>query len=542
MTSSHKDSAYRAGLKARAAQAFERSASRSTEHRATPNRLHSASPKPLRVMKFGGTSVGDAACIRRVVEIVRAALQDSEVVVVVSAMSGVTNQFVEAASQSELGGEGLVAEILETLWHQHRTAATELIPSPVDRGQLVAKIEDLLQTGRQLCESTMRLRELTPRTLDSISSLGERLSVLLVAAALAEHGIASNAIEATEFVVTDGLHGAASPCTELTKTRCAARLRPLLQSSVVPVVTGFIGATCDGILTTLGRGGSDYSATIVAAALGADEVIIWTDVDGLQTADPRLVPGARTITEVSYREAAELAYFGAKVLHPKTLRPVMQRGIPLWIRNTFAPEKPGTRITPKGLPGAAGLKAVTSFNDAALISITVPPTNGIQGLVKRSLQALATARVDVLLTSQASSPEEFSVVVPLAQSKAALAALRREFANSQLANHAEPQTVKFKIDPAVSVVTVVGKNLNSLPALVSFAVEALERAGIGIAAVGQNSSNCSLSLAVPRHAMKASVISVYEEFHLGIPGFVDFDPAADSVVPSPTTQPLEQIQ
>jgi aspartate kinase len=494
-------------------------------------------------MKFGGTSVGDAACIRRLVEIVHAASWDSEVVVVVSAMSGVTNKLVEAAGQAELGREIEVEQILKQLEYQHRSAAHELLAAPAGRSPLLAKIDDLLHAGRQLCESTRLSHELTACTLDAISSLGERLSVLLVAAALSEYGVASAAIEATELVVTDDSHGAAAPFMELTEQCCEGRLRPLLESCIVPVVTGFIGATSHGILTTLGRGGSDYSATILASALGADEVIIWTDVDGLQTADPRLIPGARTIAEVSYREAAELAYFGARVLHPKTLRPVMQSGIPLWIRNTFAPEKPGTRITPKALPGTVGVKAVTSISDAALISITRPESGAaVQEWIERSLRSLASVRADVLLTSQASSGEELSVVVPLAQSKAALTALHREFVNSQVADRKEQPTANVKVDPEVSLVTVVGKNIRSLPAVMSFALEALAHTGIGVAATAHGSSHCSLSFVVPRQSMKASVLSLYEEFQLGIPAFVGWDPAADPAHPVPSIQLLDQIQ
>src|SRR5207249_2049077 len=178
------------------------------------------------------------------------------------------------------------------------------------------------QCGERLCQGTILLRDLTLRARNAISSLCERLSAPLVAAALVEQGVNSEAIEATDVVVTDSYHGAAEPMMDPTRERCEARLRPLLEQGVVAVVTGFIGATSEGVLTTLGRGGSDYSATILGAALEADEVIIWKEVDGLLTADPRLVPGACTIPEISYREAAELAYFGAKVLHPKTLRAV----------------------------------------------------------------------------------------------------------------------------------------------------------------------------------------------------------------------------
>ena len=201
------------------------------------------------------------------------------------------------------------------------------------------------------------MRELTLRARDAISSLGERLSAPLVAAALASRGIEAEAIEATELVVTDSNHGAAEPQMETTRQRLRSPLRPLLQRGIVPVVTGCLGATAEGVLTTLGRGGSDYSATILGAALEADEVIIWTDVDGVLTADPRLVSGANTIPEISYSEAAELAFFGAKVLHQKALRPLMRSEIPVWICNTFAPERRGTKITPSGSQNSGGVKA-----------------------------------------------------------------------------------------------------------------------------------------------------------------------------------------
>src|SRR6202034_424982 len=179
----------------------------------------------------------------------------------------------------------------------------------------------------------------------------------------------TQAIEATELVVTDSCHGGADPLMDRTRERCQSSLRPLLEQGVTPVVTGFIGSTRDGVLTTLGRGGSDYSATILGAALDADEVIIWTDVDGVLTADPGCVGEACTIPEISYREAADLALFGAKVLHPKTLRPVMQSDIPVWIRNSFAPEHPGTKITPAGAANRDEPKAVTAISEARMITL-----------------------------------------------------------------------------------------------------------------------------------------------------------------------------
>jgi len=304
--------------------------------------------KRLQVMKFGGTSVGDASCISRAAKIIVDAARDYRCVAVVSAMSGVTNQLIEAANHARAGKAGEAARVLETLRKQHESALVALIPLEEERQKIRQKVEDLLAEGRRLCEGTALLRELTPRTLDAVSSLGERLSAPLVAAAVKEAGAACEAIEASELIVTDAFHGGAEPQVELTREKSQARICPLLEKGIVPVVTGFIGATADGQLTTLGRGGSDFSATLLGAALDADEVIIWTDVDGVLTADPRLVPEARTIPVISYREAAELAYFGAKVLHPKTLNPVAQAAIPVWIRNSFTPEKPGTKITPEG--------------------------------------------------------------------------------------------------------------------------------------------------------------------------------------------------
>src|SRR5713226_6491742 len=273
----------------------------------------------LQVMKFGGSSVGDADCIARTAQIIAKAAKESGCVTVVSAMGGVTNRLIDAAKKAQAGNADEAAAIVEALRRQHDAALAGLIQHEEERGRIRRRMEEVFAEGRRLCDGTALLRELTPRTLDAISSLGERLSAPLVAGAVRELGLPSEAIEATELIVTDAFHGGAEPQMELTRAKSQARLRPLLEKGIAPIVTGFIGATTEGQLTTLGRGGSDYSATILGAAMEADEVIIWTDVDGVLTADPRLVAEARTIPVISYREAAELAYFGASVLHPKTL-------------------------------------------------------------------------------------------------------------------------------------------------------------------------------------------------------------------------------
>jgi len=466
---------------------------------------------PVRVMKFGGTSVGDASCIEKVVEIIRSSVGDSDLVVVVSAMSGVTNKLIDAATQAEAGNWPQIAVIFDSLREQHERVIQRLIHSSAERDRLSRKMAEFLAEGDCLCRGTGLLRELTPRVRDKISSLGERLSAPIVAAVLVELGVASEAIDATELIVTDSRHGSADPRMDLTRDRCQTRLGPLLQQGVVPVVTGFIGSTPEGVLTTLGRGGSDYSATILGATLQADEVEIWTDVDGLMTADPRLVPEARTISAISYQEAAELACFGAKVLHPKALRPVMERDIPLSIRNTFAPHHAGTKITPAALPNADGVKALTATKDVALITIGGPGMVGVTDVVGRAFATIAAVRADVLLISQSSSRNDICLVVSAEGATRTVEALRREFAHDLAAADAE----HIRLDSSVAIVTVVGQHMRGSSEITGRAFGALRERNIGITAIAQGSSDCNISFVVAKEDMNETVVAVHDEFQLG---------------------------
>jgi aspartokinase/homoserine dehydrogenase 1 len=468
--------------------------------------------RPLRVVKFGGTSVGDAPRIRKVLDIIRDAARESDLVVVVSAMSGVTNKLVEAAAHSEAGNHEAVETIFEELRERHRAVAGALIHSAPLRNRIHHEVEQVFQEGERLCRGTALLRELTLRARDSICSLGERLSAPLVAAALTECGVKSEAIEATELIVTDSCHGAADPLMDLTRKRCEARLRPLLREAMIPVVTGFIGATADGMLTTLGRGGSDYSATILGAALNADEVIIWTDVDGLMTADPRLVPGAVTIPEISYREAAELAHFGAKVLHPKTISAVTPCGIPLWIRNTFSPELPGTRITPAGPSTDGGVKGLTAISEVALVTVGGPGIVGVPDVLGRTFATTAAVRANVLLISQSSSQNDICLVVASAVAERTVEALRREFAQDL----AHEKVEHITLDQTIAIVTVVGKNMRG-SGTVGRTFTALGRENVNVVAIAQGSSECNISFVVSKDDVKAALETTHREFQLGTP-------------------------
>lgn len=464
----------------------------------------------LQVMKFGGTSVGDATCIARTAQIIARAARENGCIAVVSAMSGVTNRLVEAARRAETGDSREGETLVVALRKQHEAAIIALIKREDERACIRQKMEEVLAEGRRLAEGTALLRELTPRTLDAISSLGERLSAPLVAAAVRELGVPSEAIEATDLIVTDAFHGGAEPQMELTRQKSQARLRPLLEKGVVPVVTGFIGATAGGQLTTLGRGGSDYSATILGAAMDADEVIIWTDVDGVLTADPRLVTAARTIPVISYREAAELAYFGAKVLHPKTLNPVVQAAIPVWIRNSFAPERPGTKITPEGRSIGGGVKALTAIRDVTLISVGGPGIVGLPDVVGRTFSTTAELRANVLLISQSSSQNDICFIVSTADAARTVEALRKEFAQD-LAH----QTVEhITVDSKIAIVAVVGENMRGIPGIAGRTFNALGRENVNIIAIAQGSSECNISFVIEEKSVQAALNATHREFGL----------------------------
>jgi len=461
-------------------------------------------------MKFGGTSVGDATRIRGAAKIVADAARHGGVVAVVSAMSGVTNRLVEAALASAEGCGRAGVELRESLRAQHAAGIEALISDEAERARLTADVEQIAGDAATLCRGTAMLRELTPRALDAISSVGERLSARLMAGALKELGLRSVAVEATEVIVTDDEHGQAEPLMDETRERATKRLLPLLAEGVVPVVTGFIGASRGGTLTTLGRGGSDYSATILGAALEAAEIIIWTDVDGVLTADPRLVSDARTINDISYAEAAELAYFGAKVLHPKTLRPVADAAIPVWIRNSFEPEKGGTKITPAGHPSLSGVKAITAISDVSLITVGGRGIVDVPGVAAKTFTAAASVRANVLMISQASSQNDICFIVNAGDAARTVEALRRAFA-SDLAHH---QVEHINVDSGVAVVAAVGERMRGTPGIAGRLFSALGRRGVNIVAIAQGSSEYNVSFVVAAGAMRDAVTAIHHEFNL----------------------------
>jgi len=350
-----------------------------------------------------------------------------------------------------------------------------------------------------------------PRAVDEAIAIGERLSALLVSEHLRSIGVAAEAVNAAGVIVTDAVFNNASPVMEATNEKAQGRLVPKLKDGITPIVTGFNGATADGRPTTLGRGGSDFSASILAAALEASELWIWTDVDGIMTADPRLVPDARILDEITYSEAAELAYAGAKVLHPRTLAPLVERGIPVWSKNSFAPEKPGTRIVPALGAGNPGARAVTSMSNVALVSLE-PASAEVGGvhIMARSLEALDRANVEILAVSSSSYRQSFCFLVRRDELDRATEAMEGALALELAHGYVR----EIEADTNVGLLAVVGEGMRGFSGLAGRIFTAISRENVNIIAIAQGSSELTISIVVRRDGLEKAVRAVHTECHL----------------------------
>jgi aspartate kinase len=461
-------------------------------------------------MKFGGTSVGDAERILGVAQIVRDAARAERIVVVVSAVSGVTDMLIMAAQRA---AEKQVFEALQLVLNVQKRHAeiAEGLGLDGEKAGLHGELQALVGELQNFIQSVSILGEVTPRTLDYISGIGERMSCRLVAAALRGAGCPAEAVEATRFLVTDDHFGSAFPLMVHTEERAKAVLGPMLDAGTVPVVTGFIGATEDGFTTTLGRGGSDYSASIVGTVLGASEIIIWTDVDGVMTANPRVVAEARTLPQISYLEAAELSYFGAKVLHPKTIAPAVERRIPVYIRNSFRPEAPGTLIGPDSAEGAGPVRAITSISKLALLTVQGKGMIGLPGVAARLFSTVAQEKINVLMISQSSSEYNISLVIEEKFGRRAQTALGHAF-ESEI-NHGLIEGTD--VHSGVSIVAVIGSGMRGKPAVAGRVFSLLGTEAIDVLAIAQGSSELNLSFVLSSEDEDRAVRMIHNEFKLG---------------------------
>lgn len=456
------------------------------------------------IMKFGGTSVGSAQAIEQAAKIVVTQHAATPVVVVVSAMATITNTLVDVAEHARRGHRHKLDAALEYIASLHQTTMATLGVSASTVDGVNEKIAELTQ----LAESTYAIGELSPRGYDLLLSYGEQLSSRLVAAAIAMQGSVAKAVSATELIVTTERHQAAQPLLEQSTARTRAALAPVFEHGTVPVVTGFIGATEHGVTTTLGRGGSDYSATILGYCLDAAEVHIWTDVDGVMTADPRLIAEARTVDELSYSEAAELSYFGARVLHPLTMTPASLKDIPISIKNTLRPEIKGTRVSREASAGQSPVKAITSINHASLITVQGEGRIGVPDVAAKVFDALAEAAIDVLFASQASSDYNISIVVHQKDDQRVVKLLTSVLA---------PELSEYQIDAisvrgALAIVAVIGDGMHGAPGIAGKVLTSIGDGGINAIAIAQGSSERNISIVINEADAAHAVQSIHDVF------------------------------
>ena len=459
------------------------------------------------VMKFGGTSVGNGNRMKHVAELTKTYKDNgNEIVLVTSALSGVTDALLESAQKaSDTGKTSLIKEFIADLTKQHHRAVHDAIEVSdiVDKvtGEIDSRIEELEKTLIGICY----LGELTARSIDFISSYGERLAAPILCGALNAVGVKSRSFTGGEAgIITTDEYGSAKPL-EITYSLIKERIEPLL-TEVTPVVTGFIGRSRSGIVTTLGRGGSDFTASIIGAALNADEIWLWKEVHGIMTTDPRIVSDARTIPVISYVEAMELSYFGAKVLHPRAIEPAIKHGIPVRVKNTFHPELPGTIVVKDQKLSRDIVKAVTVIRNVALINVSGAGMVGTIGVAARVFTTLANAGVNIIMISQGSSEANISIVVDEKHLDKAVKGIKAEFKNGIIKEVTQ--------DRNVSVVAVVGAGMANTPGVAGRVFGALGKAGVNVIMISQGSSQHNISFAVSEEDAKKAVQILHKEFAL----------------------------
>ena len=462
------------------------------------------------VMKFGGTSVATGENIRHVVDLVSKNAKKDQVAVVVSALAGVTNSLIDVAEQAKKSDEKHIKDFIRQLLKKHLEAISSAISSKGVQREVTQITEKTLAELEKILIGICYVGEVTPKSKDYVVSFGERLSAPIVWGAIKDKGLETQWFTGKEAgIVTDSNFGEADPLMNYTTHLIRERLVPLLEKNVIPVVTGFIAANQDGIITTVGRGGSDYTATILGAALEADEVWIWTDVDGIMTTDPKIVPAAKMLPQLSYQEAAEMAIFGAKAMHPRALEPVIKENIPVRIRSVFHPENLGTLITKEPDPKATEVvKAVAMIKDVAMVNVNGAEMVGAPGSYTKVFDVLGKNNINVMMISTAVSEANISMII-----KRGL--LGRAISNLEIALLDRGGLVsEVSAEDDVAVIAVMGANMKGMLGVASKIFSTVAKKGINIRMIAQGSSELNISFVVKEKDGVAVVKAIHEEFNL----------------------------
>ena len=462
-------------------------------------------------MKFGGSSLSNTARIKKAARTVQRFSTDNRIVVVASAMDDVTDRLVEIGELAKKGKNGQARIRLTRLQSLHLKTARAVTTKKNDT-ELVNTIERLNTELERTVEGVSHLRELTPRTRDYLLSFGERFSTPIMASALRSLGLRARAFTGADAgITTDENFGEAKPLAEVSYHQIRQRLEPTLARKEIPAVTGYVAATMDGTFTTLGRGGSDYTASLLGAALDADEIWIWTDVDGLMTADPRIVKNAVVLSTVSFEEALELSYFGAKMMHPRALQPASERKIPVRIKNSQKLAREGTLISSsEKRSGSRVVKAVSIIRSVAIVTVSGTGMMGAPGVAARVFQTLGSNNINVIMISQGSSEATISCVVARKDLETAVRAL-------QLALLGQGYVERVVAEKDSCIIAVVGSGMKGTPGVAARIFTAVGRKKVNVRMVAQGSSEYNVSFVVSENQGPDAVRAVHEEFQLGSP-------------------------
>ncbi len=462
----------------------------------------------MQVLKFGGTSVANAENINKVASIVKSAVSKGKTIVVVSALGGVTDMLLQAANNAAKGNEDYRQAIAD-IEKRHFDAIKSLIPV-AHQSQLLSLVKTSINEIEDICNGIFLLSEITPRTKDRLASYGEWLSSQIIAEKLRFDQLEVQWKDARQLITTNSNYTQAQVNFEITQANIAEYFGGLQQS--LCIVPGFIASNQEGITTTIGRGGSDYTAAIIASALNAEVLEIWTDVSGMMTADPRLAANAKVIDKISYGEAMELSHFGAKVIYPPTLQPVMTRNIPVWIKNTFAPEDAGTLVLNNERSAAQAnsniIRGISSINNLALLSLEGSGMVGIPGFSKRLFEALSNEQINVILITQSSSEHSICVAIDAGKADAAKQAIDEVFANELALQKVEP----LKVETGLSIVALVGEQMRSHPGVSGKMFSALGRNGVNVRAIAQGSSEKNISAVISTVDVRKAINVLHEDF------------------------------
>ena len=459
------------------------------------------------VMKFGGSSIASASRIKNAARIVQRYSANNSIVVVVSAIDDVTDRLVKIADLAQKGDEQKAKQLVSTVQTLHTKTAGRV--ASVNAGRETIKKIDLINKELQrTVEGVSHLKEMTLRTRDYLLSFGERLSAPIFSGALRAVGVNTRDLTGAEAgITTDENFGEAKPLLEFSYHQIRDSLEPELSRKQVPVVAGFIASTLDGSFTTLGRGGSDYTASLVGAAINADEIWIWTDVDGLMTADPRLVKDAKVLQNLSFSEALELSYFGAKMMHPRALQPASMKKIPVRIKNSFKPNKDGTLISTRESDHHEVVKAVSMIRDVGIVTVAGAGMVGAPGVAAGVFQILGANNINVIMISQGSSEATISFVIARRDVERAVRTL-------QLALLGQGYVERVTAEKDTCVIAIVGSGMKGTPGVAARIFKAVADKKINVRMVAQGSSEYNVSLVVAEETGPDAVSAIHEEFRL----------------------------